>query len=70
MIKNRIYRYLGTNGIVETPIRLEGAPYVTVYELIAEGRHVLTDGERQVPRIVVPQEDVELWHEIPLATDN
>lgn len=70
MIKNRIYRYLGTNGIIESPVRLEGIPSVTVYELIAEGRHVLTNGEKETSRVVVSQEDIALWHEIPLATDN
>ena len=70
MKKNTVYRYLGTNGVIDTPIRLEGVYSVKMYELIAEGRHVLTNGEKTVSYIVIPQEDLELWHEIPLATDN
>ena len=70
MIKNKMYRYLGSNGVLETYVRLEGIYSISLVELIAEGRHVLTDGEVQVNRVVVPQEDVGLWHEIPLATDN
>ncbi len=70
MKKNVIYRYLGANGVVDTPIRIEGAYSVKMYELIAEGRHTLSNGDVQINRVVIPQEDLELWHEIPLATDN
>lgn len=70
MIKNKMYRYLGTNGVLETYVRLEGVYSIPLYELIAEGRHILTDGDVKTNRVVIPQEDLGLWHEIPLATDN
>lgn len=70
MIKNKMYRYLGANGVLETYVRLEGIYNIPLYELIAEGRHTLTNGDVKTNRVVIPQEDLELWHEIPLATDN
>ena len=70
MIKNKMYRYLGANGVLETYVCLEGIYNIPLYELIAEGRHTLTNGDVKTNRVVIPQEDLELWHEIPLATDN
>ena len=70
MIKNVLYRYLGTNGVIESPVHLEDIYYVRLVELIAEGRNQLTDGEKYVKRIRVPENEVDKWHEIPLDTNN
>ena len=70
MIKNVLYRYLGTNGVIESPVHLEDIYYVRIIELVAEGRNQLTDGEKTVKRIRVPEDEVGKWHEIPLDINN
>lgn len=70
MIKNTLYRYLGTNGVIESPVHLEDIYYVRIVQLIAEGRNQLTDGEKYVKMITVPEDEVSKWHEIPLGVNN
>ena len=54
MKKIVIYRYLGTNGIVETPVHLEDVYYTRLIQLTADENKVLTNGE-----------DLDNWTEIP-----
>lgn len=68
--KTVYYRYLGTNGVIESPIHLEDVYYVRLIELVADGRHQLTDGETVTTKIRVPESEVSKWHEIPLATNS
>lgn len=68
--KTVLYRYLGTNGVIESPVHLEDVYYVRIVELVADGSHQLTDGVQTVTKIRVPEDEVDRWHEIPLATNN
>lgn len=70
MVTNTLYRYLGTNGVIESPVHLEDIYYVRLKELIAEGRNQLTNGIRTTKRVVVPEDEVNQWHEIPLDINN
>lgn len=68
MQKYTIYRYLGTNGVVETPVHLEGIYYVKLFHLVASDGKILTDGE-QLKRVVnVPEEEFNQWYEIDNPT--
>ena len=65
MTKKVLYRYLGTNGIIESPVHLEDVYYTRQILLTAEPGHVLTDGFTQAASIKVPDEEVNNWREIP-----
>lgn len=44
----KLYRYIGYNGTVTTPILLPNIDKLEVLELIASNEKVLTNGDRQV----------------------
>ena len=48
MLKQVIYRYLGTNGIIESPVHLEDTYYIRLIQLTVR----------------VPEDDVDLWTEV------
>jgi len=65
MIKQVMYRYLGTNGTLETPIHLEGIYYTRFFNLFASSGKKLTDGTRYVSYARVNDEDeLALWSEV------
>lgn len=63
MLKEIYYTYLGTNGTITTKVHLEDIYYVRKIKLIAENNSYLTNGEKKVKTIMVPEEEVEQWHE-------
>ena len=65
MTKKKLYRYLGRNGILTTRIRIDGATFIPVTELAADQGMVLTNGEKTVYSVIVEDEDINLWREIP-----
>lgn len=70
MIKNNIYRYLGRNGIITTPIILEGVTSIPMYRLIADNGKKLTNGLIQVSQIDVFEDELDNWYEISIEADN
>ncbi len=60
-----IYRYLGTNGIIESPVHLEDTYYTRLIQITADEGMVLTNGVSEVETIRVPEEEVSNWREIP-----
>lgn len=60
----KLYRYIGYNGTVTTPILLPNIDKLEVLELIASNEKVLTNGDRQVQSIIVLPEDQSSWTEI------
>ena len=64
MRKSIIYRYLGTNGVIDTPVHIEGAYYIRLVALTAEKGKVLTNGKEYKYAIRVPEEEVGLWKEV------
>lgn len=69
MIKNKIYRYLGRNGIITTPILLDGASPIVMYRLIADAGMVLTNGDIFVSQIDVFDDEVSNWTEVTKPAD-
>lgn len=65
MTKQVFYRYLGTNGVIESPIHLEDIYYVRIIRLMADKNMVLTNGKKTVSIISVPEDEVDLWTEVP-----
>lgn len=64
MTKQVFYKYLGTNGVIESPVHLEDIYYVRLILLQADKGKVLTDGTRKVQSVKVPEEEVSNWEEI------
>lgn len=64
MTKEIIYRYLGTNGIIESPVHLEGTYYTRFVRMTASPKYYLTDGTRKVFSITVPENEAFLWREV------
>lgn len=66
MKKEIRYRYLGTNGVIDSPIHLEDIYYIRRVKLTADFGKVLTKdgGETTFPFVTVPEEEVPLWEEI------
>lgn len=60
-----MYRYMGTNGIIESPVHLEDIYYVRFLRLIADNGKVLTDGKIKVNSIQISEEEESKWKEIP-----
>ena len=65
-----IYRYLGTNGVIESPVHLEGIYSVRLVTLIADKNKVLTNGTQKVKSIKVPEEEVSEWREVYVTGQN
>ena len=57
MKKTVIYRYLGTNGVIETPIHIEDTYYVRLIDLKADEGKILTNGEYKTYFVRIPEED-------------
>lgn len=65
MTKEVIYVYLGTNGIIQSPVHLEDIYYIRKYRLWADKNKLLTkDNENFVKTIIVPENEVKDWVEV------
>lgn len=54
MTKQKLYKYIGYNGTITSPVLLPDIAHLELVELRADGDKYLTDGERKVYSIVVP----------------
>ena len=66
MTKEVLYAYLGTNGVITTPIHIEDTYYIRKIRLRADEGKVLTKdfGKTFKYAVLIPEEDVENWIEI------
>lgn len=64
MIKQVMYRYLGTNGVIESPVHLEDIYYTNFVNLFAEKGKKLTDGTVYKSSVRVSLDEVNKWHEV------
>ena len=64
MKKIKSYRYIGKNGIITTPILLEGAKAYKMFTLIASEGKVLTDGEKVRNVVTIFADELDQWSEI------
>ena len=65
MKKEVLYTYLGTNGIITTPIHIEDTYYIRKIRISADAGKVLTKdfGTSYVYSVIIPEEEVDLWVE-------
>lgn len=64
MKKIKLYRYVGRNGFVMTPVLLDDIKHYVYYHLSADEKKVLTNGEKKVYATDVPEEELNQWREI------
>lgn len=66
MTKQVLYTYLGTNGTICSPVHLEDVYYVRSYRLTADqGKSLTKDNKTYHATVIVPEEDLPLWKEVP-----
>lgn len=64
MKKTVLYQYIGTNGMILSPVHLEDTYYIRKLSLSADNGCILTNGEIYRKHITIPEEDLNLWIEI------
>lgn len=65
MKKTVIYTYLGVNGVINSPVYLEGIYSVKKIRLKAdEGKVITKDGINFVDSVLVPENEVNQWTEM------
>ena len=64
MTKRVLYKYLGTNGVIESPVHLEDIYYVRINVLTAAAGKILTDGQDFKKTVRCSDDEVEQWKEI------
>jgi hypothetical protein len=69
MTKRKMYKYIGYNGTVTTPVLLDGINHLEMVELKASNGCYLTNGQRKVTSIVVLPEEVSNWTEVKGSID-
>ena len=64
MTKIKQYKYLGRNGILVTPILIDGANNIPMMTLTADEGKILTNGEITSYSVTVELDEVNNWREI------
>jgi hypothetical protein len=65
MKQEKMYEYLGTNGILCTPICLEGIYKIEKVRLTADEGKLLTKDQKVFKQtVIVPKSDVGSWFEV------
>ena len=64
MTRTLMYRYIGTNGIIESPVHLEDIYYVNFVRLVADEKKTLTDGKVFRQAVNVPLDEESKWKEV------
>ena len=65
MTKTILYKYLGTNGTIVSPVHLEDVYYVRLVKIAAASGKTLTKDRKKFSTIVtVPENEVDQWIEV------
>lgn len=64
MEKTKMYRYLGRNGIITSPILLDSMEPIAMFNLRASEGKLLTNGEVKVKTQLVFADELDEWVEI------
>lgn len=70
MRKNKVYKYVGKNGYVHTPVLLNGVEHYDMYELFADEGMMLTNGTKNYYSVLIDAEDLDKWTEVPLKAES
>ena len=64
MIQTKYYTYLGENGSITSHVFLPNIYSICKVQLEADEGFMLTNGEKIVKAIIVPEKEVGQWQEI------
>lgn len=64
MTRTVMYRYIGTNGIIESPVHLEDIYFVRFIKLIADDNKILTNGKQSLKVVRTTEEEEGQWKEV------
>ncbi len=65
MTKQVLYKYLGTNGVIVSPVHLEDIYYVRQLKLTADPGKMLTkDNKSFISQTVIPEDELDQWEEV------
>lgn len=64
MTRTVMYRYIGTNGIIESPVHLEDIYFVRFIKLIADDNKILTNGKQRLKVVRTTEEEEGQWKEV------
>ena len=64
MTQQVLYRYLGTNGVIESPVFLEGIYSTHVNILTADADKILTNGTDLKYQVRCSDDEIKNWREI------
>ena len=65
MTKQVYYVYLGTNGVIESPVHLEDIYYIRKLILKADkGKKLTKDGKNFVASVKISEEELPEWKEV------
>lgn len=64
MRKEKLYRYLGRNGILDTKVLLDGINHIDMIVLYADPGYVLTNGEDYKHSVLIEASELKDWKEI------
>ncbi len=65
MTKQVLYKYLGTNGVIVSPVHLEDIYYVRQLKLTADPGKMLTkDNKSFISQTVIPEDELDRWEEV------
>ena len=65
MVQEKYYRYLGRNGTITSPIKLENIDPIPMIQIRSEEGKILTDGYKTTYSILVFEDELDKWQEIP-----
>lgn len=65
MTKKKMYKYLGRNGNITTPVLLDGIEHIPMYYVVADKDRLLTqDGESFYTSITIEEKELDNWYEV------
>lgn len=64
MLTEKMYRYLGRNGIITTHVKLEKIDPIPMISLKASKNKILTDGVKKTYSVIIFEDEVNNWTEI------
>lgn len=70
MTKQVLYKYLGTNGVIESPVHLEDIYYVRINVLTAGEGKILSNGVTRAKTVRCSDEELSQWREVALKGQN
>lgn len=64
MVSEKMYKYIGRNGSITSPVLLENIAPILMKRLMAGEGKMLTNGRKVVKEITVFDDEVSDWYEI------